>query len=69
MSDHPTSQPIRENADGLGTIPDRPLLIRLREALPIAWKHDELFRYAPILGILARLVILPRIGGGTPRYR
>ena len=51
------------------TKPERSLLIRLQEAFPVAWKHDELFRYALILSALAWLVILFHVSNGTTRYR
>ncbi|MGI4802792.1 MAG: hypothetical protein ACRYG8_53930 [Janthinobacterium lividum] len=69
MSDNPTNDPILEKTDETKTESCKPLLVRLREALPIAWKHDELFRYALILSILAWLVILFHVGSGTTRYR
>ncbi len=69
MSDDLPNGPIRETTDGKDGGPDRPLLTRLREAFPIAWRQDELFRYALILSMLAWLVILFHVGGGTTRYR
>ena len=69
MSDDPTSDPIHEKTNETRKISDRPVLVRLREALPVAWKHDELFRYALVLSFLAWLVILLHIGSGAPRFR
>ena len=60
MADDLTNDPIRGK-------PDKPLLVRLRDAFPVAWKHDELFRYALVLSVLAWLVILFHIGSGTTR--
>ena len=45
------------------------LLIRMRQAFPVAWKHDELFRYALILSAVAWMVILFHAGSGTARLR
>ena len=67
MPDDPTSNPIDRTTDPLERAPERPLFIRLREAFPIAWKHDELFRYALVLSLLAWLVILVHLGNGTTR--
>ena len=69
MPDDLTNDPGRDAPDGTGERPGKALLVRLRDAFPVAWKHDELFRYALILSILAWLVVLYHVGGGTPRYR
>ncbi len=69
MPDDLTNDPTYEKTDEAETKPDRPLLIRLQEAFPIAWKHDELFRYALILSALAWLVILFHVSNATTRYR
>ena len=47
---------------------DGPLLVRLREAFSIVWKHDELFRYRLILSLVAWLTILLHLGNGTIRH-
>ena len=67
MPDDPTSNPIDPTTDPVRGGPERPLLVRLRDAFPIAWKHDELFRYALVLSLLAWLVILVHLGNGTTR--
>lgn len=67
MSDDLRNDPTDEKTDE-AVKPDKPLLVRLREAFPIAWKQDELFRYALVLSVLAWLVILLHVGDGTTRY-
>ncbi len=67
MPDELPDDPTRERTDQMdqtGGTSDRPLLVRLWETVPVAWKHDELFRYALILSILAWLVILSHAGSG-----
>ena len=65
--DDPTTDPIDGETKAAGGEPQRPLLARLQDAFPVAWKHDELFRYALILSLLAWLVVLFHIGSGTTR--
>ncbi len=67
MPDDPTSDPIEDTTDAPQAMSPRPLLVRLQEAFPIAWKHDELFRYALILSLLSWLVILYHVSNGTTR--
>ena len=67
MPDDPTSDPTEETTDAPRGVPPRPLLVRLQEAFPVAWKQDELFRYALILSLLSWLVILYHVGNGTTR--
>lgn len=31
---------------------------RLKAAFPVAWKHDEIFRYSLILGVIALALCL-----------
>ena len=69
MPDEPPDDPIREETDRVDETPGRAFLARLREAFPIAWKHDELFRYALVLSILAWLVILSHAGSNAGHYR
>ena len=69
MPDDLTNDRTYEKTDEADARSGRSLLIRLQKAFPIAWKHDELFRYALILSALAWLVILFHVGSGTTRYR
>ena len=69
MPDESPNDPTHEKTDRVGETPDKPLLGRLRGAFVVAWKHDELFRYALILSILAWLVILSHAGSSAAHYR
>ncbi|GBQ96494.1 hypothetical protein AA23498_2651 [Acetobacter nitrogenifigens DSM 23921 = NBRC 105050] len=44
------------NEDNHPPLEARSFAERLKEALPVAFKQDEAFRYALILGILALLI-------------